>query len=91
MEGGAGEPGRDTVRETCAVQRNAPYDGPGKLSGSMHLHVGGGHYELTVRDRFDAAHALPGYDGPKGRLKIPAKLADLPVIHQQTPPLLIDG
>ena len=46
------------------MQRNAPYDGPGKLSGSMHLHVGGGHYELTVRDCFDAAHALPGYDGP---------------------------
>ena len=64
VEGGAMEPDRDTAQETCAVQRNAPYDGPGKLSGSMHLHVGGGHYELTVKDHFDAAHALPGYDGP---------------------------
>ena len=64
MEGGAMEPGRDTAQETCAVQRNAPYGGPGKLSGSMHLHVGGGHYELTVKDHFDAAHALPGCDGP---------------------------
>lgn len=64
VESGAMEPDRDTAQETCAVQRNAPYDGPGKLSGSMHLHVGGGHYELTVKDHFDAAHALPGYDGP---------------------------
>ena len=64
VESGAMEPDRDTAQETCAVQRNAPYGGPGKLSGSMHLHVGGGHYELTVKDHFDAAHALPGYDGP---------------------------
>ena len=45
------------------ITHNALYEGPGKLSGSMHLH-GGGHYELTVKDHFDAAHALPGYDGP---------------------------
>ena len=53
-----------SAQETCAMQKERPDDGPGKLSGSMHLHVGGGHDELTVRDCFDAAHALPGYDGP---------------------------
>ncbi|MEG0015077.1 MAG: 6-carboxytetrahydropterin synthase QueD [Gordonibacter sp.] len=45
------------------VRKNVPYDGPGKLTGSSHLRHGG-HYELLVQDHFDAAHALPGYDGP---------------------------
>ncbi len=44
------------------VRKNALYDGPCMLTGSSHLHEGG-HYELTVKDHFDAAHALPGYDG----------------------------
>ncbi len=39
------------------------YEGSGKLSGNAFLDDGG-VYELTVKDHFDAAHALPGYDGP---------------------------
>lgn len=45
------------------VCKNKPYEGPLKISGSSYSHSGG-HYELTVKDHFDAAHALPGYDGP---------------------------
>lgn len=50
-------------RREQRVQKNRPYDGPGKLSGQTYLHEGG-HYELTVKDHFDSAHALPGYEGP---------------------------
>lgn len=46
-----------------AMQKSAPYEGPGKLSGETYESAGG-HYELTVKDHFDAAHTLPGYDGP---------------------------
>lgn len=46
-----------------AMQKSAPYEGPGKLSGETYENAGG-HYELTVKDHFDAAHTLPGYDGP---------------------------
>ncbi len=42
---------------------NGPYEGPGKLSGNA-FEDAKGCYELAVRDHFDAAHALPGYDGP---------------------------
>lgn len=45
------------------MQKSAPYEGPAKLSGETYENAGG-HYELTVKDHFDAAHALPGYDGP---------------------------
>ncbi len=43
--------------------RNAPYEGPGRLSGEG-FEDEGGSYELAVREHFDAAHMLPGYDGP---------------------------
>lgn len=49
--------------ESREIERNAPYEGPGKLSGSAFAEERG-VYELTVRDHFDAAHALIGYDGP---------------------------
>lgn len=42
---------------------NEPYEGPGKLSGEGFEQMGG-CYELAVKEHFDAAHALPGYDGP---------------------------
>lgn len=45
-------------------ERNPRYEGPLHLSGQTYEHLSGGNYELTVRDHFDAAHALPGYDGP---------------------------
>lgn len=43
--------------------RNAPYEGPGRLSGEG-FEDEGGSYELAVREHFDAAHMLLGYDGP---------------------------
>lgn len=46
-----------------AMEHNPAYTGPGRLSGETYEHAGG-HYELTVKDHFDSAHALPGYDGP---------------------------
>ena len=45
------------------MEHNPAYAGPGRLTGETYEHAGG-HYELTVKDHFDAAHALPGYDGP---------------------------
>ncbi len=54
---------KDDIKMDNSVLRNKPYEGSCKLSGSMYLHEGG-HYELTVKDHFDSAHALPGYDGP---------------------------
>lgn len=50
-------------QEGTTMERNPAYTGPGRLSGETYEHTGG-HYELTVKDHFDAAHALPGYDGP---------------------------
>lgn len=46
-----------------AMEHNPAYTGPGRISGETYEHAGG-HYELTVKDHFDSAHALPGYDGP---------------------------
>lgn len=46
-----------------SMEHNPAYSGPGRLTGETYEHAGG-HYELTVKDHFDAAHALPGYDGP---------------------------
>ena len=45
------------------IETNPPYEGPGKLTGDSFLDASG-VYELSVRDHFDAAHALKGYDGP---------------------------
>ena len=45
------------------MEHNPAYTGPGRISGETYEHAGG-HYELTVKDHFDSAHALPGYDGP---------------------------
>ncbi|MGI6045936.1 MAG: 6-carboxytetrahydropterin synthase QueD [Eggerthellaceae bacterium] len=41
---------------------NPPYDGDHRLSGRKYT-SGGGHYEVSIKDHFDAAHSLPGYDG----------------------------
>ncbi|WP_218971932.1 6-carboxytetrahydropterin synthase QueD [Raoultibacter phocaeensis] len=51
------------MMEGSAMEHNPAYTGPGRLSGETYEHAGG-HYELTVKDHFDSAHALPGYDGP---------------------------
>lgn len=51
------------IRDRRDMEKNGLYDGPGKLSGDAYLEAEG-RYELTVRDHFDAAHELPGYDGP---------------------------
>lgn len=45
------------------IEKNPLYEGVGKLSGETYLGTAG-VYELTVKDHFDAAHALLGYDGP---------------------------
>lgn len=45
------------------LEKNPVYVGKGALSGETYEHAGG-TYELTVKDHFDAAHTLPGYDGP---------------------------
>jgi len=47
----------------AALAKNYPYSGPGTLSGESYEDRGG-YYELTVKDHFDAAHTLPGYNGP---------------------------
>lgn len=74
---GAEEPGRAREAERTGqtaqhenepmkgipMEHNPAYTGPGRLTGETYEHAGG-HYELTVKDHFDAAHALPGYDGP---------------------------
>ncbi|MEG0323549.1 MAG: 6-carboxytetrahydropterin synthase QueD [Raoultibacter sp.] len=52
-----------TQRKDVGLERNPVYAGKGALSGETYEHTGG-TYELTVKDHFDAAHALPGYDGP---------------------------
>lgn len=41
---------------------NPLYEGEGMISGKTYLEEGG-VYELTVKDHFDAAHALVGYPG----------------------------
>ena len=51
------------LEKGSAMEHNPAYTGPGQLSGETYEHAGG-HYELTVKDHFDSAHALPGYDGP---------------------------
>ncbi|MCL2826536.1 MAG: 6-carboxytetrahydropterin synthase QueD [Eggerthellaceae bacterium] len=64
MGGQKGSPGDDeSLERVDAMERNKAYTGPGKLSGSDFEEMGG-TYGLTVRDHFDAAHTLPGYDGP---------------------------
>ncbi|MBP5313809.1 MAG: 6-carboxytetrahydropterin synthase QueD [Eggerthellaceae bacterium] len=45
------------------IKRNKPYEGKLKLSGEAFKDVRGS-YVLTVKDHFDAAHFLAGYDGP---------------------------
>ncbi len=45
------------------IEKNPSYEGPQKLSGDPFLSEEG-IYELKVRDHFDAAHTLAGYDGP---------------------------
>ncbi|MCL1799283.1 MAG: 6-carboxytetrahydropterin synthase QueD [Eggerthellaceae bacterium] len=45
------------------MEKNSNYEGPGKLSGSTYENVGG-RYELKIKDHFDAAHILAGFDGP---------------------------
>ena len=45
------------------IEKSPPYEGSGRLSGEAFSDAPG-VYELTVRDHFDAAHALIGYDGP---------------------------
>lgn len=45
------------------MEKNLPYTGPCCLSGETFEHAGG-HYEMTVKDHFDASHTLNGYDGP---------------------------
>lgn len=52
----------DLLESTEKVEKNQPYEGPGKLSGEDFLEKKG-VYELTVKGHFDAAHALPGYPG----------------------------
>lgn len=52
-----------TSRKVPAMQKNEPYQGSYKLSGETY-EAAGGHYEMTIKDHFDASHALPGYDGP---------------------------
>ena len=49
--------------DEALIERNRPYDGPGRLSGEAYTDRGGS-YELTVKDHFDAAHTLAGYGGP---------------------------
>ncbi len=58
-----GEPACTAGDAGPTMERNTPYTGPYELSGSTYEHQGG-VYELTVKDHFDAAHSLPGYDGP---------------------------
>ncbi|MCL1796995.1 MAG: 6-carboxytetrahydropterin synthase QueD [Eggerthellaceae bacterium] len=56
--------GKTTVRgRESIMERNHAYTGTGKLTGSTYENVGG-NYELMVKEHFDAAHTLPGYDGP---------------------------
>ncbi|MDR0513725.1 MAG: 6-carboxytetrahydropterin synthase QueD [Coriobacteriaceae bacterium] len=45
------------------MEKNKPYVGPCRLSGQG-FEYRGGHYQLSLRDHFDAAHTLVGYDGP---------------------------
>ena len=47
----------------CGVELNPRYEGRLALSGEAY-ELAGGTYELRVKDHFDAAHALIGYDGP---------------------------
>ena len=50
-------------KEVESMLKNKPYQGPRKLSGET-FEASGGHYEMTIKDHFDASHSLPGYDGP---------------------------
>ncbi len=45
------------------IEKNEVYTGPGQLSGESYENCGG-TYEMTIKGHFDAAHTLPGYDGP---------------------------
>lgn len=51
-----------TVKEEQHMEKNTTYTGPHHLTGETYEQAGG-HYEMTVKDHFDAAHTLPGYDG----------------------------
>lgn len=50
-------------RKARPMQKSPLYTGHGQLSGDAYESAGG-VYELTVKDHFDAAHELPGYNGP---------------------------
>lgn len=45
------------------MEKNAAYTGPARLSG-LSYEDRGGTYEVNMKAHFDAAHTLPGYDGP---------------------------
>lgn len=53
----------ENTRKDSTLEKNERYTGPCQLSGETYEHAGG-HYEMTVKDHFDAAHTLVGYDGP---------------------------